>query len=278
VGIDLDGTLLNSQKIVTKENAKAVEALEKNGIKVTIFTGRNWISGQKYLKNLKNDIPSVFQNGAYIVTSKSNKVLREITLNTSLAQKLVDTARKWRLFPVITEDFLNVPDMKYEGAIPKRTEFTLYFERNAYRIEKVKDLKEAISDKKSVAGVTWVGPLEIVKKAISELDEIKDEMSVIVNTILDKEAFIDFLGKDCGKDIAMNFVLKHFDFSHDEAAFIGDSYNDEAVLKMVSHPIAMGNAPADIQEIAEFVTSTNDENGVANAIYNFILKESDPVD
>ncbi len=277
MGVDLDGTLLNSEKMVTDENAKAIEAMENKGIKVTIFTGRSWISGREYLKNIRSDIPAVFQNGAYITTSKSNKVLREVLLDATMAHEVIKKARIYDFFCFVTKDFLNVPDIIHEMDVPAHSKFAYYFKRNSPRMQKVKDvLKEVKGD---VAGITWVGPLKEVKKVISELSDIyKNEMTIIIDTILGEEVFVEFIGRNCGKETAMDFLLNYYDLSYDEAAFIGDSYNDVGALQLVSHPIAMGNSPREIKEMAEFVTHTNDENGFAHAVHNFILKESDLVD
>ncbi len=272
MGIDLDGTLLDSNKNISPRNLKALKILEENGIKITIFTGRAWISARDYLKCISNDIPAVFQNGAYVRTTRSNKVLRSVMLDTQIAKRAVEIAKNKGIFTVISQDFTNIPDMKYESSLPLNSKFMPYFERNLYRMEKVKELEIEIPDN-GAAGVTWVGKFEVIKKAIKELEDFREKMSVIVDTILGKEAFVELLGRNCGKEVAMNFLLNLFDISPDEAAFIGDSYNDVNVMKAVSHSIAMGNAPDDVKEFATFVTSTNDEDGVANAIYNYILKE-----
>ncbi len=274
VGIDLDGTLLNPEKKVTSENAKAIEEMEKAGIIVTVFTGRSWISGRDYLENIGGDIPAVFQNGAYIITTKSHEVLKEVYLDANLALQLNDAAKKRGIFCVTTTNFSSFPDMIHEMNVPKKSRFMPYLERNFYRMKKIENLEDEINDK--VAVVELIGNFYEIEKILADFKE--EEMTIVVDTILEEEAFVEILGKGCGKEVAMDFLVKHFGLSLEETAFIGDGYNDAKVLQMVSHAIVMGNAPTQIKNIAEFVTSTNAEDGVARAVREFILKERDYVD
>ncbi len=268
VGIDLDGTLLDSKKQVSAMNSKAIDEMERNGIMVTIFTGRAWIAAKDYLSNISSDIPAVFQNGAYIATTKSRKELRKLVLGHKSAVEVIQKARKYDVFAILFTNFTDTPDMIYEGQVPKKSPYVPYFERNSYRLFKVEDMAKCAGE--YVCEVALVGSLEKIKMLSSELKS--KNFTMIVNTIMNGEAFVEFFGKGCGKETAMEFLLKKSAIDAKNAAFIGDSYNDLKVLKKVGHPIVMGNAPDELKEIAHFVTSTNDEDGVAYATHEYILR------
>lgn len=268
VGIDLDGTLLDSQKRVSPTNSEAIDEMEHNGIMVTIFTGRAWIAAKDYLSNISSDIPAVFQNGAYIATTKSRRELRKLVLEHKSAVEVIEKAREYGVFAILFTNFTDTPDMIYEGQLPKKSPYVPYFERNSYRLFKVEDMTKCVGE--YICEVALVGSLKKIKKLSSEL-KLRN-FTMIVNTIVNGEAFVEFFGEGCGKETAMEFLLEKFDTNVKNAAFIGDSYNDLEVLKRVGHPIVMGNAPDELKKIAHFVTSTNDEDGVAYAIRNYILR------
>ncbi len=272
VGIDLDGTLLDSKKCVSDENARAIAQMEKNGVIVTFFTGRTWTSAREYLHFISNDVAAVFQNGAYIVTAKSKNVLKKVTLPKDKAKELIIKAQEKGFFSLVTTNFSRIPDMVYEGPLPDSSNFSEYLRRNLYRMSKVKNIQTCVSEETS--GIVWIGPLNEILDASSELE--LSGVTMVVDTVVNGEAFVEFFGEGCGKEKAMEFLLEYYGVSKTEAAFVGDSYNDLNALKMV-HGVVMGNAPDELKDIADFVTLSNNDNGFSYAVENFILKENDPV-
>jgi len=96
---------------------------------------------------------------------------------------------------------------------------------------------------------------------------------VLSTLCTDNEGFVEFFCPGCGKEKALDFLLKKFSMSREESAFIGDNYNDLEALKIVGHPIVMGNnyTPVELINVAKYITSSNDEDGVAKAIKEYIL-------
>ncbi len=271
LGIDLDGTLLDSEKHISKENLKALEEAEKRGISITLFTGRSFIASKEYFDVISSDIPGVFQNGAFIATLKSHKVVKKTTLSRKCAKQIIDLSKKEKLFPVAFTNFLEDPDMIYDLDLPEKSNYTSYFARNAYRMIRVNDMATCIGEE--ISEVSVVGDFEKIKRVQKYLDP--SEHTFILSTLFNSnnEAFVEFFGPGCGKEKALNFLLNRLKISKKESAFIGDNYNDLEVLKAVENPIVMGNdeTPDEIKKIGKFVTSSNNDNGVAKAIREYIL-------
>ncbi|HEU24552.1 MAG: hypothetical protein C0176_04860 [Mesoaciditoga sp.] len=266
VGIDLDGTLLNSEKKVSDKNLKAIEMAEKAGVKVTIFTGRSLVASEEYLDAISSDIPGVFQNGAFISTIKSRKVIKKITLSGKCAREIISAAKRHDLFVILFTNFTQAPDMIYDKDWPEGSNYTGYFERNAYRMIRVPDLSDYIDEE--VSEISIVGDFEEIK---SMQKEIKcTDYTMILSTLFsnNNEAFVECFGPGCGKEKALEFLIESLGIKRSETAFIGDNYNDLEALKISGYPIVMGNsyAPQELLKIARYVTSSNDENGVARAI------------
>lgn len=272
VGIDLDGTLLDSEKKISSENLKAIEMLENAGIKVTIFTGRSFIASEEYLEAISSDIPGVFQNGAFISKIKSRNVIKKITLSHECAKEIISVAEKHDLFVILFTNFTEKPDMLYDQEWPKGSNYMSYFERNAYRMVKEQNLLFCIGEE--VSEVAIVGDLEKIKLMKKEIK--CNAYTLILSTLFanNNEAFVECFGPGCGKERAFDFLLNFLNIKKEETAFIGDNYNDLEALKMAEYPIVMGNSytPQELLKIAKYVTSSNDENGVAKAIKDYILR------
>ncbi len=271
VGIDLDGTLLDSEKRLPSENAKAIEDAEKKGVIVTIFTGRSWISAKEYFDAISSDIPAVFQNGAYITTLKTREVLRKILLDHEDAVNMIKFSRDLGLFTILFTNFKDSPDMIYDSDFPEGSNYMQYFGRNSHRMIRVRDSIPFVGE--AVSEVAVIGNLDKIEALRGELG---GKCSFILSTVFtdNREAFAELYGPGCGKEIALEFLLERLKIPNEEAAFIGDNYNDLEALKTVGHPIVMGNhyAPEELTNVANFVTASNDENGVAKAFREYILK------
>ncbi len=270
IGIDLDGTLLNSEKEISQENLKAIETAEKSGIKVTIFTGRSLIAAEEYLNAISSDIPGVFQNGAFISTIKSRRVIKKITLSRRCAQEIISAAKRYDLFVILFTNFIETPDMVHDKEWPEGSNYTGYFERNAYRMVKVSDIINCVGEE--VSEISIVGDFEKIKAAQREIK--CTDYTMILSTLFsnNNEAFVECFGPGCGKERAFEFLIEFLGIQRSQTAFIGDNYNDLEVLKVAGYPIVMGNsyAPQELLKIAKYVTSSNDDNGVARAIEHIL--------
>ncbi|BBJ28228.1 HAD family hydrolase [Athalassotoga saccharophila] len=270
IGIDLDGTLLDSEKKISEKNLKAIEMAEKAGIKVTIFTGRSLIAAEEYLDAISSDIPGVFQNGAFISTIKSRKVIKKITLSHRCAREIISAAKKYDLFVILFTNFTETPDMIYDKEWPEDSNYTGYFERNAYRMVKVSDIANCVGEE--VSEISIVGDFEKIKSMQKEIR--CTDYTMILSTLFsnNNEAFVECFGPGCGKEKAFEFLIESLGVKRSDTAFIGDNYNDLEVLKITGYPVVMGNSyvPQELLKIAKYVTSSNDENGVAKAIEHMV--------
>jgi len=264
--IDLDGTLLDTKKNISEENKKAIKAAVERGVKVTIFTGRNYHSAKRYLEELNLDIPVTFQNGAFIMDFKSKKVIREIYLDSEVALKVIEGARREGVFYILYRDFLSEKDMVIDKRYYGPYEF--YLKQNKRRIIFSNDVLNCLSS--TVAEVALIGEEEKVKKAVQLVKG--GDASVIKSTTLQNHTFYEIFGPNCSKAIALQILENYFKVTKDEVMFIGDGYNDIEIMKIVGFPVAMENASEDVKRYAKFITKSNEENGVAYAIEKFVLK------
>jgi len=272
VCIDLDGTLLDSEKRISQHNIEAIRRVVELGVHVTIFTGRSFGSAAHYVRELGIKIPVVFQNGALIIDPVSMKIFRNIELESGLARHFVEKARENSVYPVVYESFFFEKDMLVEG--PYVGAFERYFQLNSHRIRMVEDLSKELSQRKSVVEIALIGKIENVNRVIEEASaKLKNGYTVVENQKRDTEAFVEIFGPGVGKERALEFFLEMYAVTPEEVMYVGDNLNDASIMRMVGTSVAMMNAPDEIKRIATHVTDSNDESGVAKALEKLVLQE-----
>jgi Cof subfamily protein (haloacid dehalogenase superfamily) len=269
--IDIDGTLVGDDKQIPDRNHKAIQAILKRNIKVTLVTGRSYHSSMDVIHAITEDVPVVFQNGAFILRPHSGFVMRKEYLSPEIATFLVEQGRFNNLYTILFTDFLDPMDMTiewiYEGG------YATYLQRNRSRTKLVSEI--VVNPEMKISEVVLLGQESIIQGIYQRTKELfPGQFSPIKSFDLGGEVFFEFFGPLVSKAHAVHFLSNHFQVSLSEIMFIGDSFNDIEALKIVGLPIAMGNAIQEVKERATFISRTNNEAGVAYAIETFLLKET----
>ncbi|WP_448375151.1 Cof-type HAD-IIB family hydrolase [Fervidobacterium sp.] len=267
---DLDGTLLNDEKHIPKENIEALRLAIEKGIHVSVATGRNFYSAKPYVEELNLDVPVIFQNGAFIYQWMEDKTIYTSALRTEIATKVIEAARKHKLFYILYRDFLEEKDMYIDQ--PYNGNFSLYLNQNHWRLNIVDDVLKYLKMKLTVAEVALVGEEDIVRQAINEaLDGLKNETSIVKNTTINTETFYEVFGPNSSKELSIKYLLEYFGVSLEETMYLGDSFNDIGLLKMVGHPVVMENGHDEVKQYAKYITKSNNEAGVGYAVKRWAL-------
>jgi Cof subfamily protein (haloacid dehalogenase superfamily) len=268
--IDIDGTLVADDKLIPDKNHKAIQALLSKNIKVTLVTGRSYHSSRDVIHAITEDIPIVFQNGAFIYKPQTTQILHKEYLSPQIAKFLIDQGRANQLYTILFTDFLDEQDMTIEHIYVGG--YSTYLNRNQSRIHKVDNIE--ISTDMKISEVVLLGPEIIIDKIHKSAKKLfLEEFSPIKSFDLDGEVFFEFFGPSVSKAHAVHFLSDHFQVPLCDIMFIGDSFNDIEALKIVGLPIAMGNAIKEVKDQAKFICKTNNDAGVAHAIETFLLKE-----
>lgn len=268
---DLDGTLLNDDKRIPNENIIALKEAMKKGVHVSVATGRNFHSAKSYIQELGLDVPVIFQNGAFIYQWMEDKVIYKSVLDCKIAEKVVRIARENKLFYIVYIDFLEEKDMcidmDYNG------EFSKYLEQNTWRLNKVDDVTKYFVNREYIAEIALVGEEERIQKVIEEsLKGYEKITSVVKNNKINSETFYEVFGPNSSKEFSFDYLLKHFKVRPEETMYLGDSFNDIGMLKIVGYPVVMENAHDEVKKYAKYITKSNNEAGVGYAIKKWVLK------
>ena len=259
VAVDLDGTLLDSNRQVSARNRQAICDLLDAGILFSISTGRPLQGVTQFIDMIGADMPFILYNGAVVLTSRSKQVLHESVLAGELAKEVVRLGQERG-----TNVFVYAAGEMYVSEINQSV--------NEYRA-KIKVEPIVVEDLAQTAalGVTKV-LFRDTPDRIAELEnEISPHFQGILNSFTSLPILLEFVDINTSKGVAMQKIGERYNIKQAEMMAIGDSFNDADMIRYAGLGIAMGNAAQKIKDIADATTSTNDEDGVAEAIYRYVL-------
>lgn len=268
VAIDLDGTLLNTDKEISERNKKAIASAIRKGIKVIVCSGRVYTGARLYAKQIGSVDPVIACNGAIITEHLDGEVLYSDNLNTEDCLKINDICRKHGVYyHVYAGDTMLTEKL---GFTSKK-----YYERNKalpeedrVDIEVVDNMAEKL---KSIPGK--VLKFVIVSEDLQLLRTVRNDMKKIESVDLMSSNYDNFevMNKGVSKGAALKRLSEILSISAAEMIAIGDNENDISMFEYAGLSIAMGNAESCAKEAAMCMTGANNQDGVAIAIEKYIL-------
>lgn len=263
VAIDLDDTLLNPDLGIAPRCIRAIKAVREQGILVTLATGRMYRSALPYAQQLEMELPLITYQGALVKNSDSGEVLYERPVPSSLAGEIIAYfQRAGTHCHTYLHDEVCMEKLTREG--------TAYAELAGVEPKIISSL---------VAAVERQAPMKIMavnydQAVILEMEEeLKSIYGERLNITRSKPFFLEVMDRVANKGNALQVVAEHFAIPRQEVLAIGDSYNDLQMICWAGMGVAMGNAPPEVKAIADHITLSNEEDGVAEALQQLVLKK-----
>jgi Cof subfamily protein (haloacid dehalogenase superfamily) len=265
---DMDGTLLNSQGIVSEENKEAIKLAHENGIKVVICTGRLFASAHYYADLIGIKAPLICSNGAYIREKDRDEVIYKSILGLKNCEIIVQVLRKYDLYPNFgTHDTVYSEKMIFAAASYAKINESLPKGRKI-KIELIKDWQSVFEKNSDNILKCIVQHKDLNKIAEAKAELAKYEELEVVSSWSDN---FEVMTKGVTKGRAVEILAGYYGIKKEEVICIGDNENDISMIKYAGLGIAMGNGSQVVKEMANYVTDTNDNSGVAKAIEKYIL-------
>lgn len=264
VALDMDGTLLKEDKTISKENLEAIKKARENGVKVVLATGRPTKGIEKYLKQLdllNDDDYAVAFNGAVIQNTKTGKIIAKNIMNLNDLKYLYSLSKKLNV---------NIHIITLSSCItPKRNKYSEFeAAMNDIPLEIV-DF-DNIDQDTTIVKVMFIDHESILNRVIENLpDDIYDKYTIVRSAPF----FLEFINKKVNKGFGVEILAKSLGINQEEVICMGDAGNDMHMIKYAGLGVAMGNAFPELKEVANYITKTNEEHGVAHVINKFILKD-----
>ncbi|MBZ4663119.1 MAG: sugar-phosphatase [Caloramator sp.] len=264
IALDMDGTLLNENKEISKSNLEAIQFARRKGIKIVLATGRPTKGIEKYLKEL-----SLIDENEYAV-SYNGAIVQEVKSGKIIAQNVMSLDDLKQLYNLSKELNVNIHALTPNSCItPKINQYSeLEATMNNIPLEIV-DF-DAIDKNTTIVKIMFVDPEEKLNKVIESLPkELYDKYTIVRSAPF----FLEFLNNKVNKGFGVRLLAEKLGIKPSEIICIGDAENDIHMIEYAGLGIAMGNAFPEVKKKADYVTKTNEEDGVAHVIKKFVLKE-----
>lgn len=259
LAIDMDGTLLNSQELISEKTISAINRCTEKDIKVIITTGRPIQGVMKYYDLLNVDSLVITYNGAKIYDVLQETTLFSQGLAAEDSQAIIDLAIAEKHSFILWSG-----NKLYTNIINDKV-------LEYYRLSRVnpivlEDFSEVINQ--GVTKVIWIDSPEKVKE---HLPLAKKRFGERVSVTISRPEFLEFFTKGISKASAIDFIASKYQIKQEEVIAVGDALNDIEMIKYAGLGVAMGNANDEVKSIADYVCKSNDEDGLVEVIEKFIL-------
>ncbi len=261
--LDLDGTLTNSKKEVTPRTLEALLEVQKRGVKIVLASGRPTYGVAPVADELGLDKYGGYilsYNGGEIVNWQTKEILYENILDPVLIPYLYWCAKK-NNFAIVTyhNEFVLTESPEDEYVLKEAL-------LNVMKIKPVEHFLSAITF--PITKCLIVGePSRLIVLEKEMFDQLKGRMGVYRS----EPYFLELVPKGIDKAASLQILLHEIGSSADEMIACGDGFNDISMIKLAGLGVAMANAQLEVQENADFITVSNDEDGIAQVVEKFLL-------
>lgn len=276
IASDMDGTLLNTNHTISEGNIEAIRKAQELGVKFAIITGRSYDGVKPIADEFNLDCEYILMNGAEY-RDKDGNILENISIDKEKVKVIMEVMGEddlcIELFTnvgTLTSDYEKVKasiEDRVRSLNPESTDDEVQGFLNEFigrrKITIFNSINELMDDKIDIYKIiTFNKDVELIKSVKERLKKLSG-LSVV--STFDNDIEVSDIRAQKGLILAK--VAEKMGLERDEVMPIGDSFNDYSMFTEFKTACAMGNAIPEIKELAEFITDTNDNDGVAKAIY-----------
>ena len=268
ISFDMDGTLLNSQKVISENTIQAIKKATKLGKVVVLGTGRCFSQIKPYL----NDIPDVRYiicvSGACVYDLKENKAIYSNLLNIDTIKALIRAVKDKDVMieylsdiSVVQKDKCDVMEKYHMGV------YKSFYQKQATLVDDIVEYFENAPYPMEKFNVYHINT--------EERTQTKEELAKLNLEILmaDSEiTSIEISAKGVDKGTGLEKLCEYLNVPIEETITVGDADNDIGIFKKAGLKIAMGNANANIKALSDVIVNDCDNGGCVQAIEEYLLK------
>lgn len=257
--LDLDGTLLDSDKTISLRNYRAVKRCFDSGIHIIVATARPPRAANRFVKDFPFADYMIYYNGA-LASCKSKQSQRHISVPSEISRQITEFIELHESEPFISYE---VNDSWYTSTpIPD-------------------SLYPQLGIRPNNPGPQLVGhdvicslsPTKILVLGYSMWESVIRQFGDHVNVIAtDGGMLVQIMDKSASKEAAVQWVLSNIGVNPEHVMVFGDDFNDLGLFQICGFPVAMGNGITELKNCAKHITESNDNDGVAAALEQFVLR------
>lgn len=261
--LDLDGTLTNNKKEITPHTLQTLLQAQANGLKIILASGRPTYGIAPLANTLQLDVYEGYilaYNGGQIIDWKTKNILYENVLDSAIYPYLYECAKKnnfvilsYKDEYIVSEDADN-QYVRHEAFLNKMKSITVPNFLDVINFPVAKCL--IVGDPK---------PLALLEQ------EMKGTLENQMNVFRSEPFFLELVPKGIDKARSLAVLLKKLGISKEEMIACGDGFNDLSMIQYAGFGVAMANAQETIKNAADYITLSNEEDGVAAVVEKFFL-------
>lgn len=260
--LDIDGTLVGSDHKILPETREVLVAAQKKGLKVVLASGRptpGMMALSQALELEKHGGFVLSYNGGRITNMQTGEVVHEQFLTPSEAHEVYDLAKS-----------LGVNMMAYDGndilTVDHDEYIQLESDINEMPLKEIKDFKAAVVNN-TIKTLTTGGPERIAEVEQVYLEKFGDRFSICRSMPF----FLEVMPQGINKAASLGKLLDSLGLTREDLAACGDGFNDIEMIRFAGLGVAMDNAVEEVKAVANYVTKSNDDNGIVDVVKKFIL-------
>ena len=262
IALDLDGTLTNSKKEVSSHTRDVLIDIQKKGAVVVLATGRPINGAVAISQELELDVYGGYIlsfNGGIIQNCRTKEIIFQQKIPAEYIPRLGAASRRFQV-PIVT----------YQGDYILTEDTTDKYVRleagiNKMEIRELNNFSEEVHfpvTKCLMVGDGWY--LEQI------LPEMRKEFGKILNIFRSEPYFMEITPPGVDKAFGLAQLLEHTGIQREELICCGDGFNDISMIQFAGLGVAMENAQNDVKAVADILTDTNDDNGVAHVVEKYM--------
>lgn len=260
VALDMDGTLLNNEHLISERNKQAIQKAVAKGVKIVLLSGRNSVGMRKYVDELGIKDLTASMNGAQILDNNKQEALYDLRIEKDAASEIIKYVESIGIHMNYYHD--------EAIACSIETDYSKDYTRaTSAPITSVGSLYE-YNKNRQPSKMLLIGERKLLNTA---REWIEKNHCNSVNHFFSNSNYLEITHKNVSKGEALKLIAKHYNLSMDQVMAIGDGENDISMIKAAGTGVAMGNASEQVKEEADFITLSNDEDGVAHALEQLVL-------
>ena len=269
IALDLDGTVLNSKGKLSEETKEGLMTVMDNGVNVCIASGRAFDSLPEEVLEVPGIKYAITSNGAAIYKTKNKELIKAYKLLADSVDLILSMSKKYKR--ITFECFINgtaYADKAYINdplIVGDNVRSVEYIRKTRHQVD---NIVEFISNnKENLDCMNIIVVDQDIKKDI--IEEISSKTSDVYITSA-SPVMLEFSYKDCGKAAGLRFLSDYLGIDRDLIVAFGDADNDIDMIKFAGAGIALSNACQALKDEADYITLSNDEDGVLYALKNIL--------
>lgn len=270
--LDIDGTLLNNEKGISPRTRASLISAQEKGVKLILASGRPTTGMMKYAEMLemkKHHGLLVSYNGARVVDCQTYKILFDEAMSVEDGKAVLEHLKKFDVMPMIDkDDYMYVNDVFNNEIVWKGQSINIieYESRGGnYKLCEKDDLADFL-DYKINKILTAADPTYLSENYKDIMAPFEDKLSCMFTA----DFYFEFTAKGIDKAKALDSVLLPMGISSEETIAFGDGHNDISMVDYAGIGVAMENAVDDLKKIADRITLSNNEDGIAHVLDDLI--------